>query len=260
MPPPTAAHRTLTDSEQEGESGVIELKAARSDGETSGEDGEVYDEPEIVKLMVEYFYHFDYLCDTDSISHPTASPPPAAKTARQSFAKKKVKRKDVRIRLPPPADQTQQPPSQTYIIEHAKVFAIAVKYQIDGLRDLAASKFKDAATAHLGHEDFVHSIYVAYNSTPDEVTQLRDVVTDILHQHFDDLEDDPEVEAALCYVQRLAYDVLKRSRAGDKNESTTLADGSYKCDECGYRFAGTPGGTSKSGRPVRETMWCPQCW
>jgi hypothetical protein len=86
MPPPTAAHRTLTDSEQEGESGVIELKAARSDGETSGEDGEVYDEPEIVKLMVEYFYHFDYLCDTDSISHPTASPPPAAKTVSQHRA------------------------------------------------------------------------------------------------------------------------------------------------------------------------------
>jgi hypothetical protein len=210
--------------------------------------------------MVEYFYHFDYLRETGSLSHPTASLPPVAKTAKQSFAKKKVKHENVRVCLPPPADQTQQPPSQTYIIEHAKVFAIAVKYQIDGLRDLAASKFKDAAIAHLGHEDFVHSIYVAYNSTADEVTQLRDVVTDILHQHFDDLKGDPEVEAALCYIPRLAYDVLKRSRAGDNNGSIALAGGSYKCDLCGYMFTGKPGGTSKSGRPVREAMWCPQCW
>jgi hypothetical protein len=154
----------------------------------------------------------------------------------------------------------QQVPSQTYVIEHAKVFTIAAKYQIDGLRDLAASKFKDAAIAHPDADELVDSIYVAYNSTPEDVTQLRDAVADILHQHFDAIEEDSALETALCYVPRLAYDVLKRGRAGDKDGSTALAGGSYKCDECGYKFTGTPGGTSKSGKPIHEAVWCPQCW
>jgi hypothetical protein len=83
------------------------------------------------------------------------------------------------------------------------------------------------------------------------VTQLRDVVTDILNQQFDDFRGDPEVEAGLSYAPRLVHDVLKRSRAGDNNGSIVLAGGTYKCDLCGYKFTGIPGGTSKSGRPVR---------
>ena len=67
--------------------------------------------------MVEYFYHFDYFRDTESLQNVSLF---SAATAK--------------------------PPSHAYIIEHAKVFAIAVNYQIDGLRNLAASKYKKAVT------------------------------------------------------------------------------------------------------------------
>ena len=43
----------LTDSRQEGDTGIIKLKATTSDDETSTEGDDVCDEPEIVKLMVE---------------------------------------------------------------------------------------------------------------------------------------------------------------------------------------------------------------
>ena len=218
IPLSTNVHKIITDSGQEGDTGIIELKTVQSDGETSAEGDDIYDEPEIVKLMVEYFYHFDYLRNTESLPHPTAKLPPNARTTESSSATQTAKREHIRVRLPPPTLQSQQHelPSQGYIIEHAKVFAIAVKYQIDGLRGLAAAKFKDAATAYWKYDDFVEAIYVVYSSTFEGVTQLRDVVTDILHQHFDDLEDMPEVETALCNVPRLAYDLLKRSRMGGK--------------------------------------------
>lgn len=177
--------------------------------------------------MVEYFYHFDYLRGSESFPHPAASLKLAARTARCSFATaatQTAKREHVRVRLPPPAVQPQQHehgqlPSQGYILEHAKVFAIAVKYQIYGLQGLAAAKFKDAATAYWKHDDFVEAIYIAYSSTAEEVTQLRGVVAEILHQHFDDIEEKSELETALCNTPRLAYDVLKRSRAGNKMEA-----------------------------------------
>jgi hypothetical protein len=238
MPPPTTARRTLTDSEQEGETGVLELKAAPSDGETSVEDCEVYDEPEIVKLMVEYFYHFDYLRDTELLARPAARPKPAARTAKNPFATKKLKREDVRVCLPPPAMESHQSElpsqgyivepaqvfSQGYIIEHAKVFALAVKYQIDGLRGLAASKFKDAATAYWKHNDFVDAIYLAYDSTPEEVTGLREVVLDILHQHFDELEGEENFETAFYNIPGLAYALLKRSHAESRNGGMRLGE------------------------------------
>lgn len=185
--------------------------------------------------MVEYFYHFDYLREIESL--PNLS------------------------RFSPRAPEL---PSNVYVIEHAKVFAIAVKYQIDGLRDLAASKFKEAATSYWNHDDFAHSIHIAFNSTAEEVTQLRKVVSDILHKHFDDLEDKPEVEAVVCNIPRLAYALLKRSRAGGKNGST--AKGSYDCIGCGGQFVGSPAGTGKvaqvkgSGKAFHPATYCKECW
>lgn len=214
--------------------------------------------------MVEYFYHFDYLRDTESLPHPAASLQLAARTARDSFATaatQTAKREHVRVRLPPPAVQSQQhehgqDPSQGYIIEHAKVFAIAVKYQIHGLRGLAASKFKDAATAYWKHDDFVEAIYIVYSSTAEEDTQLRDIVAEVLHQHFEDLEDSPEFEAAFCNIPRLAYTLLKRSRGEKKHGNMKIGKQSQpafqkedrsECSGCGHRLP-------------RNCWYCRHCW
>ena len=237
---------------------MIELKTAQSDGETSPEGDDVFDEPEIVKLMVEYFYHFDYLGGAD--------PVPVLATSFQGYAVAQMS--VLNLQFPQPSV-----PPQVYIIEHAKVFAIAVKYQIDGLRDLAASKFKDAATAYWNHDDFAHSIHIAYNSTAEEVTQLRTVVTDILHQHSDDLEGKPEVEAIVCKIPRLAYALLRRSRAGGKHggmgteeqghiTAVSEVDDVHRCDQCGSRLIITSSGTSKlerRGKGYKSRWQCPYC-
>ena len=39
--------------------------AIQSDSGASDDSNDIYDDPEIVKLMVNYFYHFDYLPDAD---------------------------------------------------------------------------------------------------------------------------------------------------------------------------------------------------
>ena len=149
---------SLTNPRQEGDAGIIKLKATPKDVETFTEGEDVCVEPEIVKLVVDCSYHFDYFHGTESLSNSVANPPPVARTAGSLPTMRKANQKLARIRRAPPTDGTQQPSLQTYIIKHAKVFAIAVKYQIDGLRDLAASKCRDAATAHWDYDDFVHSI------------------------------------------------------------------------------------------------------
>jgi hypothetical protein len=91
---------------QEGKLGVVRLKATTDDAE---DDVDSCDDPEIVKLMIEYFYHFDYL---------------RAATQARSQAKA----------------------PDAFFVEHARVFAMAIKYQAKGLRQLAAHNFKQAAS------------------------------------------------------------------------------------------------------------------
>lgn len=81
-----------------------------------------------------------------------------------------------------------------------------------GLRDLAASKFKDSAEANWSHPDFAQTISIVYNSTPEDVTQLRNVVANILSGHFEALKNKAEIETVICDIPRLAYALLKRSR------------------------------------------------
>ena len=91
---------------QEGNTGMIRLKATSDDAENADDS---CDEPEIVEFMIEYFYHFDYL---------------RAATQARSQAKA----------------------PDAFFVEHARVFAMAIKYQAKGLRQLAAHNFKQAAS------------------------------------------------------------------------------------------------------------------
>lgn len=160
--------------------------------------------------MVEYFYHFDYLRDAAQVQSndteeatPSKKPKLATKTRAQAASLATV---DV-------GHSASQPLTErVFMVEHAKVFAMAVKYQVDGLQSLALAKFISSVTTHWNHEDFAHTIFVAFNSTPEDVTQVRDVVTNALHEHFEELQNKAEIETVVCGLPRLTYGLLKRSR------------------------------------------------
>lgn len=102
-------------------------------------------------------------------------------------------------------------------MEHAKVFAMAVKYRVDRLRHLATLKFKEAVTTDWSHEDFAHTIHVVYNSTAEDVTELRETVADTVHSHFEELQKKPGVEVSIRSITALTYGLLTRSRAINRN-------------------------------------------
>jgi hypothetical protein len=250
------------DLRQEGESGTIELKAIQNDSEESGEADDFCGDPEIIKLMADYFYHFDYLplADDDKALQPTFEHITMTIDfgSDKSFSRSKKEKKEsgrkqalghcqtvepstssstIAIGTPATPPAPVAPQSRVHVIEHAKVFAMAVKYQVDGLRDLATAKFKQSAEASWDHDYFAHAIFVVYNSTPGEMTQLRDIVSNILHAHFDKLKDKPEVETVVCSIPQLAYTLLKRG-----STLTICANGHTGqmtrkwCSNCAYRY------------------------
>jgi hypothetical protein len=134
--------------------------------------------------MVGYFYHLDYLHEDNAtvapavIEAPDSPAPPPKKKARKAAPAKKT-------RTSTSAPTETAPPSgpKVHLIEHAKIFAMAVEYHIAALQNLAAQKFKTEFMEHWDHEDLAHAIHVIYTSTPEDITQLREVAVEALDAH-----------------------------------------------------------------------------
>jgi uncharacterized Ntn-hydrolase superfamily protein len=152
--------------------------------------------------MIEYFYLFDY---GDSSSSTTSD---SHTISTLSTAK-------------------------SCLIEHAKVFAMAVKYQAEGLRELAAVKFKAAASTHWEHKDLPSAITIVYTSTTDDVLELHQVVEDVLHDHFDALQGREELAEIVRSTTGLAYSLLVRRPRTDFSITGCGSTVVHWCRRCG---------------------------
>lgn len=236
---------------QEGESGIIELKAIESVAETNEVD-DVCDDPEIVKLMVEYFYHFDYLPGAhDRLEHSAPKKNAVEQIDRlagltsQDIASEgdgDLSAETLANSHPPPAGQ------QNYIIEHAKVFAMTVKYQVDGLRQLARSKFFDETINHEAwkHHNFAQTISVIYNSTVEDVEDLREIVIDLLDAHLEGLTHKDDIETVICSTPHLSYNLLKRSRMIPRDRARAGEPLYRECSTCHKGFPSNHDGLAGS--------------
>lgn len=198
---------------QEGEFGTIELDAIDSDTEDATNN--FCDDPKIVKLMIDYFYHLDYLPD-DSDDGSVQLPP----FTREEYlvklneaTKKKVQWKNTLSSVETsdkPRFQSARPKS--FIVEYAKVFATAVKCQADGLRHLAASKFRYETTECEAWKDdeFARAVSIIRTSTPKDITDLRDLAEDLLYTHFAELHSKDSIKEVMCSRPELIWAMLKR--------------------------------------------------
>ncbi|KAK1948716.1 hypothetical protein LY78DRAFT_622784, partial [Colletotrichum sublineola] len=96
-----------------------------------------------------YFYRLDYQQSLDSNSHPQSP------------------------------EQRHNCTDLSGLFLHAKVYAIAEKYVIGGLKDLAVSKFRTAAETTWDAGDFLDAASVAYTSTIETDWGLRDVILEV---------------------------------------------------------------------------------
>ncbi len=73
------------------------------------------------------------------------------------------------------------------MLNDISVYAIAHKYNIPTLKELAIFKFRSLAYSVWPHHDFPAIVISAYNSTPDNDEELRGTVASICAQHIDDV-------------------------------------------------------------------------
>lgn len=175
--------------------------------------------------MVDYFYSFDYLPDADerlirAIPHARV----ALKELVDMFIKpKESEEAGSTVDESGTGTTHNQPPNlQDFIVEHAKIFAMAVKYQIEGLRHLAVQKFEREMNKYNvhNHDNFAHAVSIIFTSTPEDIKDLRILVEDLLYTHFEDLKHKDGFEDAMCSLPHLTYSLLKRKSEKPSPTST----------------------------------------
>lgn len=199
------------------------------------------DEPQIVKHMVHYLYTLNYPAfqsaerkQEQQEQHATTPVQPISDdpwgaggwSPRPAVKAKKVKKADpfqygyvdqrynyveeassvINAFDPSITKSAQMSP----LTEHAKVYALAEKYHIAGLKSLAQTYFEAATFTDWDTADFAAAIHVVYTSTIVEDTGLRGIVISALQKHTS-LVHKPEVEATLREINGLSFDLLKRT-------------------------------------------------
>lgn len=95
-----------------------------------------------------------------------------------------------------------------HLVTHAKVYSIAEKYGIAGLKALARKKFAEEVEAHLSHSEFPDACQEVYESTFHTDRGLRDVVIQTFRAN-PGLSLRPDVEMMIRETPGLAFELFR---------------------------------------------------
>lgn len=103
----------------------------------------------------------------------------------------------------------------TQLLLHAKMYEMADKYDVVGLKALSKEKFQWACLKFWDEPEFAQAAYHAYTTTPDHDKGLRNIVSSTLSNHMCLLLKE-EVEGLMVEFSGLAFDILlaKAKEAG----------------------------------------------
>ena len=220
--------------------------------------------------MVHFFYHLDYEAgppkNTVNVSITSSTLPPMTPKNEPSRGYRRGVRRGAtsygRVMARPLVSRDEKAPDGLHggvdgdnnMVVHARVFALAVKYQIPALKDLAASKFASAVESDWNHSSLTEALRVVHSTTPEDARELRDIVAKVLLTH-EKLLDKPEVESAVLDIRRLAYELLRRSKG---LPAVATSNPEPSCCNCGSELLST----CKRGRTCFACAFgrgCPYC-
>ena len=99
-------------------------------------------------------------------------------------------------------------PHDARMMNNVLVYAVAEKYDIPELKDLAKHKFQTLASSKWPHDEFQAIVECVFTTTPDNDMGLRQIVLDLCEKHFHDILKDEESRAGLLEIQAIAAVVL----------------------------------------------------
>ncbi|KAK8205191.1 BTB/POZ protein [Phyllosticta capitalensis] len=101
----------------------------------------------------------------------------------------------------------QTPKTANNLAFHASMFRAADYYQIEGLGDLARSRFYAEMEDWEVSEELIEVIEMMYSDIPEAYHDLKDMVVDIAARHFDTFLNFPKFKSAIDDIGAFSRDV-----------------------------------------------------
>ena len=182
------------------------------------------DDPQTVKRMLFYLYTQDYPDhDVPSMSAKYVAvdryTPPHLRHKTPTIIEELTDR-SANLELSEVATTTQDPRMMNNVL----VYAVAEKYDIPDLKDLAKGKFQSLARSKWPHDDFYALAERVFSTTPDADMGLRQVVLDICEEHSEDILRNEESRAGFLEIPAIGAVVL-RAAVGKFDQDRMLLDG-----------------------------------
>jgi hypothetical protein len=93
------------------------------------------------------------------------------------------------------------------LILYAKMYELAEKYNVMGLKELSRDKFSDVCKHCWGNADFPAAARCVFSTTPEEDKGLRDIVIFTIAKHME-LIRKPEIQELMSEFGSLSLEVL----------------------------------------------------
>ncbi|KAL8895564.1 MAG: hypothetical protein Q9207_008116, partial [Kuettlingeria erythrocarpa] len=105
------------------------------------------------------------------------------------------------------------------------VYALAGKYDIQDLKDLATEKFRSRSDPYFWMQsDLFLALEVIYSNTPSGDRGLRDIISKLCAIRTDEFSENPRFRELMCKDGSMALDVLVHSRTIYKNDVKDLEE------------------------------------
>ncbi|KAI7394256.1 hypothetical protein KC328_g6227 [Hortaea werneckii] len=189
---------------KEGDTGVIELRPASH----YGDDAIAEDDPEAVRLMIDYFYLGDY-------NPEVITKDPSISAADENGI-----------------EESASSPVRRLLATHAKMYSIAAKYNIETLMDIAVMKFRSAAKGIWDVQDLIAAVPIVYTQIPECENTMRDVVEKMILEHAYKLVPEPGFKEAVEKVHGLTFGLFKRLGAVTRQQKVCRCCGAAYISIC----------------------------
>ena len=95
------------------------------------------------------------------------------------------------------------------LLKHPRVWSLADRFGIDGLKELACAKFRSQLQQLWTSDTLPDCIREVYRTTPENNNQLRGAVMGVVKEHYKDLYQKASFQEVYCEVNEFTKDLVK---------------------------------------------------
>lgn len=154
----------------------------------------------------------------------------------------------------------QEHKDEMTLMMHAKLFALAIKYQIPGLRKIMADKLEYVLNDYDNSDnDLFRVAHYIYHSITDDVRELRDLVASELLARYERLRETPEGQMGLRSIPGVALDLLDLKTQRQKDTTILCHRGHHSGAGISSRFGCRFCGCHRPACSICKKQWKTQC-